>query len=427
MSNHTFVTACSAGVIAAAVIGAVNIATAATWDDGAPDHLWSSAANWNPDGVPTTSDDANLSGTSSAAHVLLDSAAVANSVQVSSSSDGYLDIQNDLAVTGDFAVGYNGDGHVVHSAGTLTAANFWLNNGTGAFGHGTYDLTGTGRITISGAFQAQAGDSTGAIFTQNGAATVVHVGSITSDFHADPAKVRWTYNLVSGSLQVDSSVGCSEGGWYFNQTGGTAIIGGALGAGRYPNGATQDGEPMEWKIAGAASLSVTGDTILGWDHPYGGTSQGNKGRFTLDGSKTGSGTDVTIGGKWYQTSAATPGTNGNSLGTLKALIDQDAINNALNMRKIVVTGNAIFDDGSILDPGFASSVTPAPGTWTLMTWGGSLTDNGLELAAGVDPNWSFNFDTLNKALTVTYIPEPATLALMSLGATVIVRRRRTRG
>lgn len=70
------------------------------------------------------------------------------------------------------------------------------------------------------------------------------------------------------------------------------------------------------------------------------------------------------------------------------------------------SGNVIFMPGSLLQLGF-HGVTNA-GSWNLMTWDGALLTNGLSLAPGTDPHWSFQFVTNGSAsgpntLQVTYI------------------------
>ncbi len=94
----------------------------------------------------------------------------------------------------------------------------------------------------------------------------------------------------------------------------------------------------------------------------------------------------------------------------------------------------VFESDSLLKPGFADGVTPYEDTWTVMncknhyTPSLSVDDQGLVFAPGVDSNWSFEWvDASNggKDLEITYVPEPATMALLGIGGIgVLIRRRR---
>lgn len=61
------------------------------------------------------------------------------------------------------------------------------------------------------------------------------------------------------------------------------------------------------------------------------------------------------------------------------------------------SGNVIFMPGSKLELGFHGATNA--GAWNLMTWDGALLTNGLSLASGTDPNWSFQFVTNGNATT----------------------------
>ena len=52
-----------------------------TWDGGAGDNLWSSAANWSTDIVPTSTDDVQITSTSGDIEVNVDINAVCNTLQ----------------------------------------------------------------------------------------------------------------------------------------------------------------------------------------------------------------------------------------------------------------------------------------------------------------------------------------------------------
>lgn len=91
-------------------------------------------------------------------------------------------------------------------------------------------------------------------------------------------------------------------------------------------------------------------------------------------------------------------------------------------------GIATFESGSVLDMGWAAGATPTEGTYLLLV-ADVINDNGLALKTGQDVadggDWSIVWGTGSETLSVTYVPEPATLALLGLGGLgVLIRRKR---
>ena len=65
-------------------------------------------------------------------------------------------------------------------------------------------------------------------------------------------------------------------------------------------------------------------------------------------------------------------------------------------------GNVNFASGSEINVGFDDDITPLSGTWTVMTWDGTVTDNGLSFSDDVDTSiWSF--EILDNELQITAI------------------------
>lgn len=91
---------------------------------------------------------------------------------------------------------------------------------------------------------------------------------------------------------------------------------------------------------------------------------------------------------------------------------------------LVAVSGALVLDGKLT----VSALTGfASGTYTLLTYTGTLTDNTLDLVALPSGyNGIIGIDTANKAvnLTVTVIPEPAALALIGLGGMLMLPRSR---
>jgi hypothetical protein len=259
-------------------------------------------------------------------------------------------------------------------------------------------------------------------------------GYLTLNSGGDLEVQKWTYvgrvaggtgvfNMTGGSFHTGNAnntglnIGLAGTGTV-NMSGGTYSVG---HAGSETAIGTGSGTGV-LVVSDAADLNLNEDFFVG-----GGTGSG---LLVLDGSLS-SGDDIVM---------SRGGDNRVQFldnATLRAIIDQDAVDDAGAMRKIDCTSgqnsssNALFELGSLLDLQFDTGVTPTSGTWTLMTTVAGITDNGLALAGGVDPGWTFSTD--NNALTVTYtapagiIPEPATMLALLAGAGALggyARRRR---
>lgn len=404
-------------VMAVWVLLVGNSASAAVWDaNGGTGGDWNVAANWNPDGVPTAADfvDINDASASTPANpvVIASAAAVADNLRFGysyTSNAGYLAISNNLTVTNKIS-SYRGSAGIVQTAGAVSAAVF-------SFGEretplSKWELQG-GTLATTGNFVLARGDngSTCQFFQSDG--TTVTVGDQFQMGTSVYTGGAGLYDMAGGTLTVtnNTQIGWKASGMEFKQSGGTANFA-TLGI------ASDWNDPGEgtMTLSDAAQTLATGDLTIGGGGVVGDTGVG---MLVLDGSRTGAGTDLDVRGDFSQKNS----------GTLKGIIDTAAIAAASDMRLVDVTGNVTFADGAKLLPEFDSGATPTAGTWTLMTWDGSVTDNGLVLDPSTAADWSFDVDVDGKALTVTYapevIPEPASLVLVAMGGLVMVRRRRS--
>lgn len=86
-----------------------------------------------------------------------------------------------------------------------------------------------------------------------------------------------------------------------------------------------------------------------------------------------------------------------------------------------------FKTGALIDVSFLGATTHVPGTWTaLIIENTDIIDGGLALTGTTDSNWTFDLDNSGNdgILTVTYVPEPAGLVMITLAIPALLLRRR---
>lgn len=223
------------------------------------------------------------------------------------------------------------------------------------------------------------------------------------EFHQTGGTVNFSAN-TGGVSRIGRN---GEVGTYL-MSGGTANINAiqlGLGSSGAGNLTITGGNMTIIRGAGTGSSSLIVDTGTGSTEGHfeisGGSLQtrtdviiGDHGTFSVLGSNAtsiGIGTYGTLDGQWTQEAG----------GTLRCRIAETPA----GITKIVVAdqgdasdgdGNVTFAEGALLDIGFLGSAVQ--GEWDLMSWGGTLTDNGLTFAPGVDPSiWSFNFVDTNSS------------------------------
>ena len=178
--------------------------------------------------------------------------------------------------------------------------------------------------------------------------------------------------------------------------------------------------------SGTGSITVSGGSFLTRTAIQLGTATTGVGTFTVSGSaatQIGIGSQGTLDGGWIQNSGSTLRGLVDNGGVTKILVDDTASTGGNNKN-----GDVTFAAGSLLDVGFVG--TGVAGTWVLMQWEGSLTNNGLGFAPGVNTSiWSFSIDETAKTLSITSaVPEPSAFAALAglgaLGFASLRRRRR---
>jgi hypothetical protein len=422
-------------VLVTAVLMTVSLGRAAdlTWD-GPAGGDWFVNTNWD-DGVgdpatpPTASDNVKTH--------LLDAVinnaatAVANEIVYGPNySDAWLDITTDLTVTDNIQLANLCTGQVNQFGGTTTAGgsvviktrddtSFWKMS-SGA----VLDVGENLIVSFNDAYMEQVASSSVTVYND---LAVAAKGTSNGGVAYEMTGGTLTVNTLGGSSATRAhglGVGYSGAGLMV-QSGGTLTVnnGGDLGVASRGHSSAQSGNG-EYVISGTGALSVDGTVVLGSTNSDSETSPptAGVGQFTVIGSGAGT---ITVG-EWDQRAETAEGR-----GDLKALVDAGGI------KTINVLADAFFGAGSQLILDFADGVDPYAGTWTLMSLSnGTITDDGLVFAAGVDPSTGpdeegWTMDVGDTALTIGYvtqpppIPEPATMSLVALGlGAVAVRIRR---
>ncbi len=244
--------------------------------------------------------------------------------------------------------------------------------------------------------------------------------------------------LADGFLNADNTsqdrVGVGGGTGIVNQSGGTVRLGGAqvqvgldngsigtynLSGGTFIGAREQGGTTLFiGQSGGTGSFNVSGGELRTRAGVALGIN-GGTGLFNVQGSgadQIAIGGEGNLAGRWIQNAGSTLqfGIDAGGVSVIDILDDNGA------------GGDVTFEEGALLNVGFVDQ--PVFGTWTVMQWAGTLTDNGLAFAPGVDENvWSFDFS--GNELQLTAVPEPATYALIFgiAGAVLLFLRRRRTG
>jgi autotransporter-associated beta strand protein len=237
-----------------------------TWDGGGANNLWSTANNWNPNGVPANNGTSSLAfaGTTRLTPDM-DANWSINSLTFNSGAGAFI-----LGSTGGFTLTIQGGGitnssantETINNAITLGTAQTWSAT-SGALSFGGNITNGGFLLTISGGSNTAVSgviSGTGGL-TKSGAGTLTLSGSNTYSGGT-------TFNAGTVSISSDSNLGASSGSLTFgggtlaftnNVVGTRAIV--MSGAGTF-SGAFGLTMEESGAISGNGNLTVTGSGTL---------------------------------------------------------------------------------------------------------------------------------------------------------------------
>jgi len=342
---------------------------------------WNTGDNWDPNGVPGNTDTANITGNTLATAAVLNDAQTVNDVFVGSAGAGFL---------------YITTGANLSTLDSNENDGLRVGNGTGT---GTVTMDG-GTVGLTGGFQiGRDGASTGTFNISGGILTAgqpIWIGRGGTG----------TVNQSNGSVSTSNSGDSVRIGSLAGSHGTYNISGGSLNAGRYLNLGRTDGTTT-------AALLMSGSSTVNLGMSSEGGARIRSGGFL---EMDGSGSLLTMSGHFELEG-----------GTFSALIDNAAVADP-NTWKTIEALDVEFLSGSKLNLGFSTGTSPADGTWRLLEWSRNVQGTPvLELADGVSSGWTFNLDTDNKFLDVTYlVPEPSSLILILSGILLLAAQRMTR-
>jgi len=309
----------TARLLVALVLSSTALCAQSTWT-GVVGTGWSSAANWNPVGVPTATTDVVIASTANQPGSFL-IGPECRDLTIDSGAMLSLGGGFDLSISGDLQV--NGTLSVTSGSSRIDLAGNWVNNGTFNNGGSEVSLSGTGslggsstttfeNLTVSGGTRtATAGFAVNSDVSVN-SSTTLNLGSFTHTVagnwvsSAAGATVTGTGEIeFTGTGQLTSlsntlpNIRVSAG----TRTVNTSSVAGDL---FLTGGTLQLNDGSTLSVGGSGSL--TGGT-LGWTSTFAGTELLDiEGDVTCTASAGSTSADARfeVGGNWSSTSAFSP-------------------------------------------------------------------------------------------------------------------------
>ena len=257
--NRVAGTISALAVVAALTLGMASSTLAITWDlVGTGD--WNTAENWDPDGLPTTSDTVNVNNGGTAQ--IGSEGAVANRFYIDGGSSIAFSggATTTFSATGNHSyVGNNSTGTFTQTGGAFSIGQQALYVGNNATGNGAYNISG-GSLACR---YIRVGQNGTGVFNHSGGSVTVSLDNLVVGRYS-PAD--GTYNLSgTGVLTAPNEyVGCwgdgTGGTGVFNQSGGTNTIAGNLYLGSSTTTETTTGGTGTYTLS-AGTLAVSGDIV----------------------------------------------------------------------------------------------------------------------------------------------------------------------
>lgn len=374
-----------------------------TWDGGAGTNNWNDANNWNPNGVPSSSDDVELTGantininTSAACNNLtLNNASLTVTIQSGQSlsvagdltlTNGTLNTQASFPTVTGTATTTGGTVGYTASSGSQTVASRTYNNLT-ISGGGTKTLAGNctinGNLTVSGgtldlsSFTGNRGSAGGTLTVSNGATLKIGgTNGFPSNYSSNTLGATSTVEYSGTSQTVANH---SYGHLTLSGSGTKTMPGTSLSvAGNFSMSGT-------CSATAAAAVTVSGNFTIGNGTTFNGASYTHniQGNFVRSGTFTASTCTMNFNGTTSQDISGTPSFNNLTIANTNAAVTSSS--NISISTTFTVNANAIFSPS-------AASVISGSGTLT-----GSGTVRVTRTSA--TPDFLSQYTITNKTLT----------------------------